>query len=144
LQVDVLGIVLAVGAGASYALYSAASKRLLAQWSPFTAAAVALSLGAMLVLPLLFFLDNRWLLQPRGLAVGLHLGLLATALPYMLYARGLTGVRVSSAVTLTLAEPVTASLLGVLVLGERLTPQALVGIALVFAGLVMISVRRRR
>jgi drug/metabolite transporter, DME family len=66
----------------------------------------------------------------------LHLGPIATAAARVLFARGLALIPVATAVTLSLAEPLTAALLGVVVLGERLTVPALTGIGLIFAGLV--------
>jgi DME family drug/metabolite transporter len=46
--------------------------------------------------------------------------------------------------TLTLAEPLTATLLALVVLGERPTPVAWSGAALIAAGLVVVTVRARR
>jgi DME family drug/metabolite transporter len=57
-----------------------------------------------------------------------------------LFARGLRAVPVATAVTLSLAEPLTATTLGLFVLGERLTPSALLGIGLLFSGLALLSV----
>ena len=47
-----------------------------------------------------------------------------------------------TAVTLSLAEPMTAASLGILVLGEQLNPQAFFGISLILTGLVVLVVRR--
>ncbi|HHJ07229.1 MAG TPA: hypothetical protein ENK24_06990 [Anaerolineae bacterium] len=47
---------------------------------------------------------------------------------------------VAAAVTLSLAEPLTAGLLGILILGERLSPQAMIGAALLLGGLLLLSV----
>ena len=77
-----------------------------------------------------------------GAAVALHLGLVTTTLAYILFGYGLSRTPVSAAATLTLAEPATAALLGVLVLGERPGPAALAGLALVLAGLVVLTWRR--
>jgi DME family drug/metabolite transporter len=46
--------------------------------------------------------------------------------------------------TLTLAEPATATLLGVLILSERLTVPGLIGIALVAASVVALSLPSRK
>jgi DME family drug/metabolite transporter len=43
---------------------------------------------------------------------------------------------------LTLAEPLTAGLLGVFLLGEHLTPVAVAGILMIFAGLAIVSTGR--
>jgi len=139
IEVDPLGVILAIGAGAAYALYTIASKDLLRVQPPDAVTAVAFFGGALVMAPLLFFVDLRWVLQPQGMAVVLHLGLIATALAYMLYIRGLMSLPSATAVTVALAEPLTAAALGVGLLGERLTLPALVGMALIFAGLAVLA-----
>ena len=57
----------------------------------------------------------------RGVAVSLQLGIMSTGIAYLLFAKGLVHVSSSTAVTLSLVEPLTAALLGVFVLGESLT-----------------------
>jgi DME family drug/metabolite transporter len=143
-RIDPLGIALALGAGASYAGYTLAVKNLLPGRSPDAVMAVVFCLGALLLAPFLFTGELGWLLQARGLAVALHLGVVATALSYWFFARGLTTVPVSTAVTLSLVEPLTAALLGVTLLGEKLTPIALCGIVLIFSGLVVLAWSGRR
>jgi DME family drug/metabolite transporter len=58
-------------------------------------------------------------------------------------ARGLAVVGVGATSTLTLAEPATAAVLGLVVLGERLEPAGWVGLVLVTAGVVVEAQRRR-
>lgn len=140
--VDLLGIILAIGAGVSYAAYTLMIKGLLENHSPNAVMALVVSLGALMLSPMLLYCDLEWLLQPRTIAVVLHLGLATMALSYWLFARGLKGVQVATAMTLTLAEPMTAATLGLLVLGERLDAQAFTGLALIFSGLIILVVRR--
>lgn len=137
-RVDPLGILLALGAGASYAGYTLAVKNLLPGRSADAVMAIVFCLGALLLSPFLLSGELSWLQQPRGVAVALHLGLFATALAYWFFVRGLLAVPVSTAVTLSLAEPLTAALLGVSLLGEELTALALGGILLIFSGLVVL------
>ena len=139
LSADPLGILLALGAGASYASYTMAIKGLLPGRTPDAVMAVVFCIGALLLAPLLFTQDLHWVAAPRGLAVVLYLGIVVTALSYWLFARGLKSVPVASAVTLSLAEPLTAALLGIMLLGERLSPAALAGIPLLFAGLAVLA-----
>ena len=143
IAVDLLGILLALGAGASYAAYTLMIKGLLERHAPNAVMALVVCTGALLLAPLLVNCDPGWLWQPRSLAVVLHLGLATMALSYWLFARGLQSVPVSSAVTLTLAEPMTAATLGILVLGEQLNLQAFGGISLILAGLVVLVLRGR-
>ncbi len=137
--VDPLGIVLAVGAGGTYAVYALASKVLIDTHPPDAVMAVIFAGGALLLAPLLLTQPTGWTLTPAGGLVALHLGLVTVTLAYILFGRGLRGVPSSTAVTLSLAEPLTAGVLGVVVLGERLTPAAIAGIVLLFLSLWWLS-----
>lgn len=141
-SVDLLGIALAIGAGIFYAAFTLVLKGLLQDNSSIAVTAVVFCVGALLLSPILLRTDIAWLLQPRSLAVALHLGVAATALSYLLFAQGLKTVQVSTAVTLSLAEPMTAATLGILVLGEQLNLQAFGGILLIFLGLAALVLKR--
>jgi DME family drug/metabolite transporter len=135
-------IVLPLVAGAGYAVYATASKRLLLAGDSVAVAAVAFGGGAVLLVPVLFLVDLRWLADPRGALVALELGLVATALAYILFTGALKRLPVSWGATLSLAEPLTASLLGMVVLSETLAPVQLAGAGLVAAGLAALASSR--
>lgn len=139
-RLDTGGLTLALLAGLGYATYAVSSKQVLGESSPDAAMAVVFCLAAILLAPALFAVDLSWLAEPRGLLVALHLGLVATAMAYGLFAQGLATLPVASAVTLSLAEPLTAGALGILLLGEQLEAPALAGLGLLLAGLVILSV----
>jgi DME family drug/metabolite transporter len=143
-SVNPAGVGLALGAGIAYATCTVAAKRLLEERPPDAVMAVLFCLAAILLSPLLFLGDLTWLAQGRGIAVALHLGLVATAASYTLFARGLEAVPVATAVTLGLAEPFTAAALGVVLLAEKLTGSVMIGAGLILAGLVMLSIQGRR
>lgn len=139
-----LGVLLALAAGASYAVYTLATKALIDDGVPPDAAVTAVfAAGAVLGLPLLAVGDASWLATGAGLATVLWLGLVTTTLAYVLFARGLSGLPAAEVSTLTLAEPAGATLLGVVVLGERLGAAAAGGVALIVVGLAVLVVRRR-
>ncbi|HEX2051705.1 MAG TPA: DMT family transporter [Actinomycetota bacterium] len=144
IEVDAPGVALATGAGASYAAYAVATKRLLETTRPLAAAAVTFGVAAVVLLPALIASGAGWLASERGALVALHLGAVATAAAYVLFGRGLTTTPVATAATLSLAEPVTAAILGVAVLGERPTALAATGVALVLGGLAVASLPARR
>ncbi len=141
-KTDIMGIFLAIGAGFSYALYTMLTKDLLQTHPAGAVLTVTFTLGVIMLLPVLFLGDLSWLLEPRGMAVALHLGIVTVGFAYLLYAIGLTVVPVATAATLTLAEPLTAGLLGVFVLGEQLSAVALIGIGLLLAGLLILALQR--
>jgi DME family drug/metabolite transporter len=137
-----LGVGLAVVAGGSYAAYTLASKRLLDDGhEPEGVMAALFGLGALALAPLLFLAETGPLGTPSGLALVLFLGVVPTALAYGLFARALRRLRASEAATLTLAEPVTAAMLGVFVLSEQVTGAGALGAALVLSGLVLLGLR---
>lgn len=145
-RVDGLGLLLAVGAGLSFALYTLSAKSLLGRHAPDMVMAGIFSCGALCMLPFFVVLDTSWIWTARGLAVSLYLGLLATALAYWFFARGLHTTDVGLAVSLSLTEPLTAALLGVLLLGEGINMQVGLGMVLILAGILILGfpVRRRR
>lgn len=136
------GLLLALGAGASYATYTVATSRAVAAGAePPATTAMAFTVSAVLLAPALALTDLRWIWAPSGVVMVLYLALVPTALAYLLFSRGLRTVPAATASTLGLAEPVVASALGVLVLGERLRPLGWAGAVLVLAGLLLASRR---
>lgn len=142
IRTDLLGIFLAVAAGTIYALYAMLSKDLLNTKPAGAVLTVTFSVGVLFLLPILFAGDLSWLREPRGIAVAMHLGVVTVGVGYLLFTIGLSAVPVATAVTLTLAEHLTAGLLGVFVLGEKLTAPAVVGIALLLVGLLILATQR--
>ena len=142
--VDGRGVLLALGAGLSYTIFTLAHKALSEQITGDGAMALSFVIGAIILLPTLPFYETSWIATGRGLLVLLHLGVLATGVSYLLFGRGLKTVPVATVGTLTLVEPLTAGLLGLLLLGERLTLFAGVGISLLFVGLVVLITGKRQ
>lgn len=137
-NINPIGIILALGAGLSFAGYTFVSRKMLANHSPLSVVAVVFMLSAILLSPLLFVFDLSWITSIRGVGISLHLGIVATGIAYFLFAKGLSNVSSSTAVTLSLAEPLTATLLGVIVVGERLNLLSWTGISLLLLGIVIL------
>lgn len=138
------GILLALGAGLSFAGYTLLSGQIVQGKSPLETAAVIFGIGGMFLMPFLFLFDMQWILQPSGIAVSLHLGIVATAVAYFLFSKGLQQVPASSAVSLSLAEPFTAAVLGVILVGEELSLLSWMGIGMLLGGIVLIAFVPRR
>ena len=141
LRVNGTGILLAMAAGTSYALYTLLIKELLVREPRGAVLSITFLLGSLVLLPILFLGDFAWLAEPRGLLVALHLAIITVGAAYTLYAIGLSMISVAATATLTLAEPLTAGLLGIFLLGEELSPLAALGVVLLLSGLLLL-VRR--
>ncbi len=134
------GVSASLGAGASYALYAVASKILLDRgWSAVRAMGAVFGVAAVLSVPVLLMTPTAWLWTPAGAALALWLGVITVTLAYLLFGRGLGGLRPTTVATLTLAEPLAATLLGLVVLGEQLSAVAVVGLLVLALGLAIVS-----
>jgi drug/metabolite transporter (DMT)-like permease len=97
-----------------------------------------------MLLPIMLVVDEPWRLPwPGGAtwAALVGLGLVSTALAYILYFRILAKAGATNVLLVTLLVPVSAVLLGALVLHEALTAREFVGMALIGAGLAWIDGR---
>ena len=136
-EVDAFGVALSLAAGLSYAIYVVSASRLARIGSVRYSAAAVFSLAAVLLAPVALTQDLSFAATVDGAAMVLWLGLATLALAYLLFTTGLQTTDSGNAATLSLAEPVTATLLGVLVLAERPSVAAWFGIALIVLGLVL-------
>jgi drug/metabolite transporter, DME family len=144
-SVDPLGIMLAMASGTGYATYTVLAKRMLRLGhAPERVMAASFSLGALLLVPVLALGDVSWLATGDGLAMAVFLGAIPTALAYVLFARGLRHLTPGDTATLTLAEPLTATGLGIIALGERPGAVAAIGAAVVLAGLLVLALPVQR
>jgi DME family drug/metabolite transporter len=139
------GLLASAGAGMSYALYTVCGKALIERgWNSTRVMGTVFGVAAAASLPVLLIAGSSWLLTPNGLALALWLGVVTTAIAYVLFGWGLARLTAVTVSTLTLAEPLAATLLGLFVLQEQLTPVGALGLALIAVGLAVVSVPSRR
>lgn len=143
-RADVAGLLAALAAGAAYALYTLVSKRLLdAGWPAERVIGAVFGAAGVLLLPVLLASGTTWLGTPRGAAVAVFLAVVPTALAYVLFVRGLRRLPAADTATLTLAEPLTAGLLALVVLREPAGTGFWLGAVVLAAGLVLLSAPQR-
>jgi drug/metabolite transporter (DMT)-like permease len=135
-----------VGAALSYGCAAIYSRRFNAQGiDPLVLSAGQLCASTLLALPLVLFFDHPWTLghglSPLVWAAVLGLAIPSTALAYVMYFRIVATAGATNAASVTFLVPVSALLLGTLVLGERLALNSIVGMLAVFAGLAAIDGR---
>jgi len=138
-----LGILLALCAGSMFALYTNCSKKLTEREETLPSVAMTFTLCALFLLP---FSGSgvSWVLEGQNLWPMLFMGLFATSLAYIFYLAGLEKISSSSAVTLSLAEPLTAALLGVFLVGEYLSPMSWMGVLLLLGGILVLTIGSRK
>ncbi len=137
---DPLGLLLALGAAASYASYIIAGGGLLRLRQPLDSSLPAVfALAVVLTSPVLVLADWSWAASVDGLLMVGWLALVPTVLAYALFNRGLRHVDAPTAATLGLVEPVVATALAVLVLAESLTTVQWLGAVLIGAAVVLVA-----
>ncbi len=115
--------------------------------APMATAAGQVCASTMLLLPVMLLVDRPWTLaMPHAVTWGavLGVGLLSTALAYVLYFHILAAAGATNLLLVTFLIPVSAILLGALVLGETLLLRHFLGMALIGAGLAFIDGRLPR
>jgi DME family drug/metabolite transporter len=138
------GVGLGLVAGAAYALYTYASSRAIRSGEPSRGVMGAMfGIGAVGLLPVLVVTGSPLLQSWSTVAIAGYLAIGPMFVAYLLFGIGLRTVLSSAATTITLLEPVVATLLAVLVVGERLAPIGWIGLLLVFTGLAILLTARR-
>lgn len=135
------GILLGLMAGFTYALYSWSARRLMQQGiSTRAAMGATFSSGGLLLMPVLILTGAPLLHSWTNAAVGAYMALVPMFIGYLCYGMGLARIRASTATTITLFEPVVAAVLAVMLVGEKLPAKGWLGIGLIVACLIIITV----
>jgi DME family drug/metabolite transporter len=139
-----LGVGVGLLAGLAYALYTYASSRAIRAGHPSRGVMGGMfGLGAVPLLAVLAVVGAPLMQSWTSVSLSAYLVLGPMFIAYLLFGIGLRSVRSSTATTITLLEPVFATVLAVLVVGERLTPIGWVGFGLVLVGLAVLVTARR-
>ena len=140
---NVLAQIAVLGAALSYAFAGIFGRRFTGL-PPLVIATGQVTASTVLILPVALTLDQPWTLpMPGAVTWGALAGiaLLSTALAYIIYFRILAASGATNLMLVTFLIPVSAILLGGLILGEQLEPKHVAGMALIGLGLALIDGR---
>jgi DME family drug/metabolite transporter len=138
------GVALGLVAGFSYALYSYASTRAIAVGHQGRAVMGGMfGIGALALLPVLLLTGAPLLRSWEAAGIAAYLAIGPMFLAYLLFGMALASIRSSVATTVTLVEPLVATVLAVLVVGERLSPGSWFGLLLIMVAIgALVSARQ--
>lgn len=143
-ELDPLGVLFAAGAGAMWAAYILLSARTSRAFAKLDGLAIAMTVGALLVLPFGVASAGPVLLQPSILGLGLAVALLSSTIPYALELRALRSLPPAAFSILMSLAPATAAAAGFVILGQQLGPLQILAVGLVVvasAGAVLTNPR---
>lgn len=137
--VNVLGIGFALAAAFGYSMQATGMGMISKRHTPFQCVAPMFTIGTLFQAPLSYGKDFSFLQDPVLLMGALYGGIVTVALAYAVFIYGIARIGAATAVTVGLMEPLTASILGVLLLSEKISPVGILGSALILIGLVVVS-----
>lgn len=139
--VNPAGVSIALIAGFLFASYTFLNKKVVEYVSAIEAVAGVFTLSALMLLPFYFIFSSEGLMMKSSFIAIVYIGLITAALGYVLFVMGLKYIPSSAATTLSLAEPFTATVLSVVIVGEQLNVSAWIGISLLLTGIIVLSIK---
>jgi DME family drug/metabolite transporter len=137
--VSFLGVAFALAAAFGYSMQATGMGMISKRHTPFQCVAPMFTIGTILQAPLSYGRDFSFLQDPVLLMGVLYGGIVTVAVAYAFFIYGIARIGAATAVTVGLMEPLTASILGVVLLGETVSAVGLIGSVLILAGLVVVS-----
>ena len=134
-----LGAFLALLSGLSYALYSLFTSRVVNKNSHHNTAAWTFLIAAFLSTPVFIFFPSSWVFSNEAIYYLIFLGTFATGVAYSFFTFGLKYLSSSTAVTLSIVEPITALILAIIILGESFSIIQILAIIVIILGLFFTS-----
>jgi drug/metabolite transporter (DMT)-like permease len=139
-----IGILLCLGGALSYGLSALLARRLLSNSPPLGTATFQMLASTAMMVVVAGVVDRPWQLPMPGATTWLGvigLAALSTALAYIVFFQILRRSGATNVMLVTLLIPVTAILLGYLVLGEQISPREILGALVIGSALLMIDGR---
>ncbi len=130
-SIDVLGVVFALTAAASWAAYILLTRRVAVGLPGLEGLSVASVVATVILLPIALFVVDYSKLDLRVIVLLVTAGVLSSAIPYSLDTFILRRIPPRLYAIITSFGPVIAAIFGVLILGETFTPVQVVGIVVV-------------
>lgn len=146
LRLNASGLFFGLASGFTYAMYTILGRRALWNYSPMTTVAYGLVFASLALIPLISLQDVRFVIQGPP-ALWATLGALAvgpTVISLILYTHGLEYVEAGVASIIATLEPVSAAVLGYLILGQRLSPVQTAGGLLIIVAVILLAASHRR
>lgn len=144
-QMSGSAVLTGIGSGIGYALYSIFGSVALKKYQPFTVIFYTFLIASVGLVPFSAVTEIGAVMVGSGsvIASGLALGVLSTLLPFILYTGGLKELEAGKASVLAFAEPMIATIAGIVIFKEKVNMQNALGIVLIFAAILLLNMRLR-
>ncbi len=137
------GLLVGLAIPFTYACWNLLGKKVRERCSSVTTWVYAFGFGAVVLFPFQFFAPQPWPVSPVVWLWFAGLVSLSTAIPFPIYAYGLGRLPASVATILAMTEIPIVSVYAYFFLGERMSPDQVLGAVLVVTGVLLLSWRKR-
>ena len=145
-NITVIGILIGLGSGIGYGLYSLLGTIALRRYSTYTVTTytfIIAAIGSLFLcsLPDLWHKITVCSRKPYLFIFIILTGLVTAVIPFLTYTLGLEQIEASRAAILATIEPLVATLIGVVVFHEYLTLMSAIGIICIIAAIILLNLR---
>lgn len=139
-----IGDWLALGSGMAYSTWYIFGKVLCRNREPAVTSFLGLCIGAAMLLPLAFALEGPRLPQTlTAWELVAAVGIIPTAMAYLLYLAGLKLIEATAANVFAILEPLTSAILAFYFFQETLSYTSFLGFGLIISSIILISTVRK-
>lgn len=143
-SLTVTALLLGLGSGLGYALYSIFGKFVVEKYDAFTITFYTFFIASIAAVPMSGIMHSvNLLFCTKGIIAASGLAFFCTVLPFILYTKGLHGIEAGKASILATVEPLVAAIVGGIVYGEKFTISRIIGMFLIMAAVIMLNIREK-
>lgn len=135
---QLLGILLGLVAGLTYATYSWSARQMIETGvNAKSAMASMFGLAAIVLLPSLLLTGDNLFLDAQHIVIALYIAVAPMFLGYLLFGQALRVIDASQATLITLLEPIVATILAIIIIGEAFSAVGWLGMGLMIVCLLL-------
>lgn len=144
MRISWIGILIGLGSGFGYALYSIFGTVATKKYNSYTISLYTFIFAAISLLPLCRIENVVYTVAaaPSVIVPAICLSTISTVIPFVCYTKGLKRMEAGKASIMAFIEPLVASVCGGLVFREELSPATVTGIVLIFVSVVLLNMSK--
>ncbi|HLR14667.1 MAG TPA: EamA family transporter [Bacillota bacterium] len=134
---NVKAIIFGLGAGLGFSLYSIFGKFALRKYSSTTITLYTFIIAAVAMIPFFPYKEKSiYLTEPKVILLAIGIGLLPTAVAFLLFTYGLQLIEASKAAIISTIEPIVAILIGLIIFKEVFTMSQFIGMICIITAVI--------
>lgn len=140
-KISFIALLLGLGSGLGYALYSIFGKFLVDKYSAITITTYTFIVASIFAIPFSRVVqDFNLILSINGISSAIALAVFSTVLPFLFYTKGLNEMEAGKASILATVEPFVATIVGVIFFKETMSVIKIIGMLMILLAIVILNI----